>query len=61
MLMQTREILIYQYIADVTKCNKNVTKHILLETRGNKDKKKNKKENVAFATEKEKSWGIIRA
>ena len=55
MLMQTREILIYQHIEDVTKCNKNVTKHILLETRGNKDKEKNKKENVAFATEKEKS------
>ena len=45
----------------MNKCNKNVIKHILLETRGNKDKEKNKKENVAFATEKEKSWGIIRA
>ena len=42
-------------------CNKNVIKHILLENKGNNDNKKNKKKNVAFATEKEKSWGIIRA
>ena len=55
------KILIWIYLQKMNKCNKNVIKHILLETRGNKDKEKNKKENVAFATEKEKSWGIIRA